>query len=176
MSVNWNGTVNFLPGHYLFFRQISFLLCEILHILIILLFLTVSEYSFKAKENEYIWANHSLWRHSGDSRIFQSPECISVTEPMATVQLGFVHTSTDVQHYYHISIFVHTQLMNKPLSGRVRELNGSVWSISSWGLCWLNNEKVISQHWLHPQASVRNTFCCWVKRVFELYINYLSNT
>jgi len=41
---------------------------------------------------------------------------------MATVPLGFVHTSTNVQHYYHISIFVHTQLMNKPLSGHVREL------------------------------------------------------
>lgn len=57
-----------------------------------------------------------------------------------------------VQHYYHISIFVHTQLMTKPISAHMRELNGSVWSISSWGLCWLNNEKVISLHWLHPQA------------------------
>lgn len=79
-----------------------------------------------------------------------------------------------VQHYYHICIFCsYTANDHANISPRVKQLNVSLWSISSWGFCWLNNEKVISLQWLHPQASVRNTFCCAAKTLSYIFIIYL---
>lgn len=163
---------DFLPGYYLFFVVVLKIYFSFPFTFTHITNNFISHRQFMDK-NFFKTKEHWDPAHSFTLTSFR--ELIDLSEPWMQL-CDWANGTLCAALLSHQHFCSYTDNDHANISPRVRQLKGSLWSISSWGLCWLNNEKVISLQWLHPQASVRNTFCCGAKTVFDLYINYLSNT